>query len=190
MLSNYRDLMTIPQGGHWTLDNASNNGTFMEHLEILLRLRDIDFDHMDRRIMCFPHVINICCQHVIREFTNLDLVDTPELAELSLDPVSAQSYDDAVRRDPVARGQNVTCVLRNSGQRRNTFDELIIDRNTKGWFRAGIPPVVIKLPLHQLLRNVKTRWDTIFFMIRRLREMRPVSHYYHFTRIAASLSNH
>jgi hypothetical protein len=96
--------MTIPQVGHWTLDNTSNNGTFMEHLEILLHLCDIDFNHMDRCIMCFPHVINICCQHVISKFTNLDLVDTPELTELSLDPVSAQSYDDAVRCDPVACG--------------------------------------------------------------------------------------
>ena len=104
LLSNYRELKTIPQVGHWTLDNASNNETFMEELEILLHLCDINFDHMDRCIMCFPHVINICCQHVISEFTNLDLVDTPELAELPLDPVGAQSYNNAIRRDPVARG--------------------------------------------------------------------------------------
>lgn len=147
----------------------------MKELETLLRLRDIDFDYTDRRIMCFPHVINICCQHVINEFTNLDLIDAPEPEELPPALVGTQSYDDAVRRDPIARGRNIVRVLRTSGQRRDTFADLIIDGNAKGWFRAGIPPVVIKLPPLQLLRDVRTRWDTVFFMIRRLRELRPVS---------------
>jgi hypothetical protein len=68
--------------GYWTLDNASNNGTFMEEMEHLLHLHDIDFDHLDRRIMCFPHIINICCQHILSEFTNVNLVDTTGVAEL------------------------------------------------------------------------------------------------------------
>jgi hypothetical protein len=55
----------MSQVGHWTLNNAPNNGTFMEELGHLLRQRDIDFDHLERQIMCFPHVVNICCQHVI-----------------------------------------------------------------------------------------------------------------------------
>jgi hypothetical protein len=76
----------------------------MKELETLLRLCDIDFDYTDRRIMCFPHVINICCQHVINEFTNLDLIDAPEPEELPPALVGTQSYDDAVRRDPIARG--------------------------------------------------------------------------------------
>ena len=161
--------------GHWTLDNASNNETFMKELETLLRLRDIDFDYTDRRIMCFPHVINICCQHVINEFTNLDLIDAPEPEELPPALVGTQSYDDAVRRDPIAHSRNIVHVLRTSGQRRDTFADLIIDGNAKGWFRAGIPPVVIKLPPLQLLCDVRTQLDTVFFMIRHLRELQPVS---------------
>jgi hypothetical protein len=32
-----------------------------------------------------------------------------------------------------------------------------------------------------LLRDIPTRWDSIYFMIRRLRQMRPVSQYYYLT---------
>ena len=102
--------MTTLQAGHWTLDNAANNGTFLEELEILFRERDIDFDHLDRRIMCFPHVINICCQHVIAKFTNVDLVDLAHMAELP-SAADGQSFEDAVSSDPIARGWNIVCVL-------------------------------------------------------------------------------
>ena len=51
--------MRVWQGGHWTLDNASNNGTFMIEFGNLLRARDINFDPIDRQVMCFPHIINM-----------------------------------------------------------------------------------------------------------------------------------
>jgi hypothetical protein len=81
-LLNHYNLMTTPQVRHWTLDNAANNGTFLEELKILFRECDIDFDHLDRRIVCILHVVNICCQHVIAKFTNVDLIDLAHVAEL------------------------------------------------------------------------------------------------------------
>jgi len=36
--------------GQITLDNASNNNTMMEHLELLLKRRDIPFDRHGNRI--------------------------------------------------------------------------------------------------------------------------------------------
>jgi hypothetical protein len=45
----------------------------MEELAKLLQSCDIDFDPLDCRIMCFPHIINICVQHVIANFTNIEL---------------------------------------------------------------------------------------------------------------------
>ena len=171
-------LIIASQVGHWTLDNAANNGTFMVELGILLRARDIDFDHEDRRIMCFPHVVNICCQHVIAEFTNIELADAVEQTPQLPAPNSAtqQSFEDAVTRDPIAVGRNIVRSLRSSGQRRDNFDEIVKDGNDKGWFLVGVPPQVVKLRPLQLLRDVKTRWDSVYFMIKRLREMRPVSH--------------
>src|SRR6202451_4503075 len=72
--SNHCKLMTKPQVGWWTLDNTANNGTFAQELGRLLRQRDIEFDHLDRQIMCFTHIINICCQHILAKFTNVNLV--------------------------------------------------------------------------------------------------------------------
>ena len=174
-LLNHYNLMTTPQVGHWTLDNAANNGTFLEELEILFRERDIDFDHLDRRIMCFPHVVNICCQHVIAKFTNVDLVDLAHVAELP-PAADGQSFEDAVSSDPIARGRNIVRVLRSSGQRRERLNEVIVDGNAKGWFVAG--GTEVKVPPRQLLHDVKTRWDSVYFMIRRLREMQLVSQYF------------
>ncbi|KIM78715.1 hypothetical protein PILCRDRAFT_56284, partial [Piloderma croceum F 1598] len=139
---------------HWTLDNASNNGTFMQELGILLNSRDISFDAKDRRIMCFPHIVNICYQHIIKEFTNIELADIEEIRLTTLPNLTnTPSYEDAVKRDPVARGRNVVRILRSSGQRRDAFDDIIKDGNTKGWFRVGDPPRVIRLRPLQLLRD-------------------------------------
>ena len=112
--------MTTFQVRHWTFDNAVNNGTFMEHLEILLHSQDIDFDAADQHIMCFLHVVNTCCQNIIKEFTNVELADVPTAAlTLTASPSNTSnvpSYEDAVKCDPVACGRNVVHVLQGSGQ--------------------------------------------------------------------------
>jgi len=169
------------QIGHWTLDNAANNRTFMTELAALLYSRDINFDAQDRHIMCFPHIINICSQHVISKFTNIELANATEATPVTLAPNNAtcQSFDNAVSRDPIALGRNTVRVLRSSGQRRDTFDDIIKDGNDKGWFgKTGNPPVNVQLHPLQLLRDVKTRWDSVYFMIKCLHEMRPVSYQY------------
>jgi len=156
------------QGGFFTLDNASNNKTCMDEVARRYRVMNIPFDSDDRRIMCFPHVINICCQHVISSFTNVELSDSPDdfVSAQPPDLPNLQTYEEAIRHDPVALGRNIVRVLRSSGQRRNAFNEILRDGNTKGWFN------VKEL---QLLRDVKTRWDSVYSMLRRLRELRPVS---------------
>lgn len=172
-------LTDASQIGHWTLDNAASNGTFMKELATL-QARDIEFDSLDRRIMCFPHIINICCQHVITGFTNADLAEAAAAFDPELPPTfpDQQTFEEAVGRDPVALGCNVVHVLQNSGQRCDLFDDIVRDGNEKGWFgEPGDPPVNIKLPAVQLLHDVVTRWDTVFYMVRHLCEMRPVCSY-------------
>jgi hypothetical protein len=84
-----------------------------------------------------------------------------------------QDYEEAVTLDPIALCHSIICAVRASGQRLDHFASIIRDGNEKGWF---ISPnrQIIKVPQLQLLRDVKTRWDSIYFMIRRCREMRPV----------------
>ena len=131
-----KGLMKGWQVGHWTLDNAANNSTFMEELAELLQARDINFDAADRCMMCFPHVINICWQHVITAFTNPALASSVVdfVAESHQGPVDQQTFETAVKQDPVTLGCNIVCALQSSGQRHDAFDDLVRDSNEKGWF--------------------------------------------------------
>jgi len=141
----------------------------MKELGTRLRSRGIHFDGVDQRIMCFAHVINICCQHVIKEFTNIELSESTDefiAAELSYLP-QHQTFEDAVKRDPVAMGRSIVRVLQSSGQRRKAFNDTIVDGNKSGAFPSEIREL-------QLLRDVRTRWDSVYSMISRLRILQPV----------------
>ncbi|KIJ93508.1 hypothetical protein K443DRAFT_111958 [Laccaria amethystina LaAM-08-1] len=48
-----------------TLDNASNNNTFMIMLAAELRALHIPFNAVKCRIHCFPHIVNIACKAVL-----------------------------------------------------------------------------------------------------------------------------
>jgi hypothetical protein len=65
-------------------------------------------------------------------------------------------------------------VIRVSGLRQDAFDEVIVNGNEKGWFKQGRPPKVVIVPCQQLLRDVRTWWDSVYAMLRRLRMLRPV----------------
>ena len=110
--------------GHFTLDNASNNTIMLEELKDLLHTWDISFNSVDRRIMCFAHMINICCQHVIGQFTNIKLLESVNEFVTEKLPILPdwQSFNDAVKRDPVTLGHNIVRVLQSSGHRCDAFD--------------------------------------------------------------------
>jgi hypothetical protein len=87
---------------------------------------------------------------------------------------TSQTVEEAVKRDPIALGRVVVRSIRASGQRREHFLAVVREGNNRKHFILGTHVEII-VPELQLLRDVKTRWDSIFFMIRRLRVMRPVS---------------
>ena len=45
----------------------------MRELEALLKRHDnnIEFDHLNNRIRCYPHIINICSSHIIASSTRI-----------------------------------------------------------------------------------------------------------------------
>jgi len=45
----------------------------MRELEVLLKRHDktIKFDHLNNRIRCYPHIINICSSHIIASSTHI-----------------------------------------------------------------------------------------------------------------------
>jgi len=71
----------------------------LEELKDLLHAWDISFNSIDRRIMCFVHMINICCQHVIGQFTNIELSESVDEFVTEELPVllDRQLFDDAVK---------------------------------------------------------------------------------------------
>ena len=171
-------MLTTIQAGHWTLDNAEMNATFMKALEEIMRARDIPFGHEDNRIMCFPHVINICTTHVIDSFTNTALADEQAEFNAALPPVvpAEQTYEEAYDRDPIALCRCTIRAIHASGLRRDHFHEMICNGNTKGWFKLPENAnETIKVLEVQLIHDVRTRWDSVFRMIHHFRELWPVS---------------
>ena len=185
MLLGMGTLLILLKVGHFTTDNASANITMMQELETMFAERDIDFDATDRHIMCYAHIVNLSSGRVIEGATRIDVANHDEdwFSPLPPPPSSPdeQSYADAVARDPIALGRNVVQVIRASGKRREAFNEVITNGNARGWFVVGEPPMqnTIIIKPKELLRDVVTRWDSVYHMLNRLREMRPVCFFYH-----------
>src|SRR5712671_952208 len=58
--------------GYFTLDNAENNAVAMQELENLLTEHEMyDFHHLNHRIRCYAHIINICSSHIISSMTSV-----------------------------------------------------------------------------------------------------------------------
>lgn len=161
--------------GHFTLDNADNNITMMKHLEELLAERELplEFQAQDRRIMCFPHVINICVQHVLDSFSDPDLekVALAWVDAFDDDAVDKDLYIEAVKKNPLVLGRVIVRVIRASGLRRDEFSIAVKTGNLQAWFKTPAGETVV-VPETQLLRDVRTRWDSTYFMVNRLRALR------------------
>ena len=137
----------------------------MHALETLLKARDIEFDANNRRIMCFAHVVNLCSGRVIRGVAK-------EVAAEDSEDTSSESDANSPASDPIARARAAVRAVRASGAHRDAFNKAIKNGNAEGWFTSGKATVKVQ-PL-QLLRDVPTRWDSVYSMLRRLYEMRPV----------------
>lgn len=147
----------------------------MQELEHLLAERDIEFDAHDRRIMCFPHIINICVKHVLD-------TNPADLADAFVGAFAGDSDDDsdefkeryleALENNPIALGRQIVKAIRASGRRRDEFTHVIRSCNSSDLFK--FQGKVVQVPEYQLLRDVPTRWDSVYFMSNRLRAMRVV----------------
>jgi hypothetical protein len=77
-----------------------------------------------------------------------------------------------VKRNPVKRAHAVVSKVRSSGQRREQLSATIKTGNASGLFQDDGKNVKVKDL--QLIKDVKHRWDSLYLMISRLRELRPV----------------
>jgi hypothetical protein len=170
----------------------------MQELELLLDERKEDnhithnFNHLENRIRCYAHIINVCSGHIVaavspprrkssntRSYADDDSDDesddeSPSNDEAAKLPVYSNHADwlAGIKCDPLKRARKVVRFLRSSDQRKENFRAFIINGNNTGLFKNAENGRVEPL---QLLRDVKTRWDSVFLMLERLRELRPVS---------------
>jgi hypothetical protein len=127
-------------------------------MEELLKEREItSFNAKDNRIMCFPHVINIAVGHVLNKMSKVMAPEAHDnfsdlIGEVDTDEGRGfgQTFESACAGDPISRLRRIVAGIRSSGQRRY------------------IQP-------RQLLRDVRTRWDSTYNMLQRCIEMRLVS---------------
>ena len=92
--------------------------------------------------------------------------------------VELERWFAGFRTDPLRRARKVVQFLCSSDQHREGLHKFIEDGNRHGWF-TGKDDDGKHIPLHipqlELLRDVKTRWDSVYMMLERLRQLRPVS---------------
>jgi hypothetical protein len=170
------------------MDNASANTTMMQELGRMFKEDSkVDFDATDRQIMCYAHVINLSSGRVVRAASRAATVnkdDNDDDDDSWSEPLrpppympDQQSYDDAVARDPIALGRSAVHIIRASGTRHAAFKAVIADGNQENWFIEGEPPneTIVQVKDQELLRDVCTRWDSVYHMLSRLRELRLVS---------------
>ncbi|KAF5370272.1 hypothetical protein D9758_006873 [Tetrapyrgos nigripes] len=173
--------------GSITLDNASNNNTMMRALERMFREIGIQFSAEGNRIRCFPHIINIAVKTGLSKLTyaeepqgfqdpdgvtEADIVDfTPPPAFESISP----DYLAALKVDLIARVRKLVNACRASGKRRSGLRKVVIEIREAVLAekeQAGVEITeddennVIKVVV--LLRDVDTRWSSIFLMIDRM----------------------
>ena len=72
-----------------------------------------------------------------------------------------------MKHNPVGQAHKVVHLLHAMDQCREGFHAFIEDGNDCGWFTAEQDngDKVVKVPVVQLLRDVKTRWDSVYLML-------------------------
>jgi hypothetical protein len=83
-----------------------------------------------------------------------------------------------IKRDPLKCAHKVIHLLRSLDQCREGFCQFIQDVNEQNWFSEKSPSgkrCLVQVPKLQLLRDVKTRWDSVYIMLQCLRILQLVS---------------
>jgi len=126
---------------------------------------------------CFPHVINIAVKTGLKYLMEIDdrdpeAVGSDEPFLLVSDALlDDPEYLEILENDIVGEAQNQVTTCRASGQRRENFKRVIEQGNKDGGWGE---PAEELAPI-QLLKDVDTRWSSIFQMIDRLMELYLVS---------------
>lgn len=146
----------------------------MDELSHLLRKDGIEFDTINHRIPCFPHIVNICVQHILDEYSTVDLSCLDDTFVAGPYTFKKVEYIETLQSKVIDRARTIVHAIRASGQRRDSFRAAIISGNAEGWF-VNDNNERMALPLVELLCDEPTRWDSTYVMLNRLRILRQVT---------------
>jgi hypothetical protein len=110
------------QIGHFTLDNTSNNRTAMDELSQLLQKDGIEFDAVDHCIPCFPHIVNICVQHILSEHSTADFSDLADTFVARPYIFNKVEYVKALQNNVINQARDIVHVICVSGQCCDSFE--------------------------------------------------------------------
>jgi hypothetical protein len=102
----------------------------MQKLEMLFAEHEIPFDAKQNRINCFPHIINIVAQHVIKKISNSIAADADDAFVFEAqnpDPnrIAPETFEDACASDPLGQIRKIIVAICASGQRHDEFNSWI-----------------------------------------------------------------
>ena len=137
-----------------TGDNASNNDTLCKSLSE--RLSPTDWNPQEHRIRCFAHIVNLSCQKFLSVFQSKQDLDAENL-EIPLEE-SGKTISNLLRRV-----RFFIKKLRCSPQQRNLYE---------------LQCKAANLSCKMLILDVKTRWNSTFYMIERLIEQKRAVEYW------------
>jgi hypothetical protein len=123
-------------------------------------------------VRCFPHVVNIAVQTVLKEVKENPYFPVIDSAPDTSNPSDElQQYADALSSDPVKSLREIVAICRKSGQRCEELQKIIATGNASNSWGIIIRPV-------QLLRDCETRWSSTYNMVDHVIELYPVSGIY------------
>ncbi len=108
-----------------------------------------------------------------------------DIAKLRLDgcydahgDADLEEWFAGIKRDPLRHAHRVICLLCSLDLCKQYFCEFIQSRNERKWFTKlddNGKCVTVQICELQLLRDVKTRWDLVYMMLKHLRYLQLIS---------------
>jgi hypothetical protein len=165
----------IGQIGHFTMDNASKNASAMFHLSLMLQDFYVTFDEKNNYICCFAHVINLCSQAVIKlmekddgnmAYSDSDTDPATETSDSDAAPAAMHAMRVTKKAGPIHQARKTVAFIRKSVQHRDQFLEIIGQGNADSeWTVSSAEHKTVVLACVTVLPDVKTRWDSVFYML-------------------------
>ena len=113
----------IDKIGYFTLDNASNNGTVMQHIAQQLSEQSISFNPVERRLRCLGHVINLVGKALLwatdAEAFQAEITNQQDLQQ------EAEELATWRPKGPLGKLHNMIVWICRTPQRRDWFSECV-----------------------------------------------------------------